>query len=428
MQSAQFHPILIVEDERIVAVDLQNTLIGMGYDAYAVASSCADALSQATQRPPEIALMDIHIKGELDGVETASILRDRYGTAVIFLTAYADDATIQRAKESEPFGYLVKPVTHAMLKSAIEITLHRQAVDHERRWREATFSRLNLETSTLVDQLQAAVLVEDELRYVQHANSRFCSIFCPSENPDNLTRIPGAELMKRAMHLFAAPEQFVARIDELVQLHESVTGEMVRFLDGRTFERDYTPMLNSKGIRAGHLWTYRDVTERMRDREALEQSAVLDELTGLYNRRGFLLAADHHLKSTRRGDQQSVLLFLDLNGLKQINDRFGHFAGDQALRDMAIVLKETFRDSDILARLGGDEFVVLAILLPQDVPSVTARLRQRLDELNSLSSHAYRLQTSIGAVLHAPHETLEALLTRADAAMYLEKRAGTNHL
>jgi diguanylate cyclase (GGDEF)-like protein len=91
---------------------------------------------------------------------------------------------------------------------------------------------------------------------------------------------------------------------------------------------------------------------------------------------------------------------------------------------MANVLKETFRDSDVLARLGGDEFVVLAILLPQDIPSVRNRLRQRLDELNARPGRPYQLQTSIGAVLHAPHETLEALLTRADAAMYLEKRAG----
>jgi diguanylate cyclase (GGDEF)-like protein len=422
MHSAHFRPILIVEDERIVAADLQNTLNEMGYDAYAVASSGADALSRAIERPPEIALMDIHIAGDMDGVETAAILRERYGTAVIFLTAYADDATIERAKDSDPIGYLVKPVTDAMLKSTVEIALHRQSIDHQRRWNEARLSRTNLEMSTLVDQLQTAVLVEDEQRYIRHANSRFCSIFCPGESPEKIARIPGSELLWRAMHLFENPEQFIARTDELVRAHEPVTGELVRLTDGRTFERDYVPMSSKKGEYDGHLWTYRDVTERTRDHEALEQSAVFDELTGLHNRRGFFLAAEQYFSTARRGDHQTVLLFLDLNGLKRINDSFGHVAGDQALRDMANMLKETFRASDVLARLGGDEFVVLAMMQPQDVASAKIRLRQRLDEHNSSHSRPYRLETSIGAVLRAPHEPLDTLLTRADAAMYLEKR------
>jgi diguanylate cyclase (GGDEF)-like protein len=119
---------------------------------------------------------------------------------------------------------------------------------------------------------------------------------------------------------------------------------------------------------------------------------------------------------------------LDLNGLKRINDSFGHVAGDQALRDMANMLKETFRASDVLARLGGDEFVVLAMMQPQDVASARIRLRQRLDEHNSSHSRPYRLETSIGAVLRAPHESLDTLLTRADAAMYLEKRNGSDDL
>jgi CheY-like chemotaxis protein len=118
--------ILIVEDERIVAADLQEVLNGLGYDAYAIASNGAEALTMASGTRPDIALMDIRIGGEFDGIEAAAKLRREFGTAVIFVTALADDATLQRAKNSEPSAYLIKPVSVRALKAAIELTAHRQ--------------------------------------------------------------------------------------------------------------------------------------------------------------------------------------------------------------------------------------------------------------------------------------------------------------
>jgi len=117
--------ILIVEDERIVAADLQQMLHDLGYDAYAIAAAGADALSIARQTPPDIALMDIRIRGLLDGIETATTLRREFNTAVIFVTAHADDATLDRAKHVEPYGYLLKPINAPMLRTTIELTSHR---------------------------------------------------------------------------------------------------------------------------------------------------------------------------------------------------------------------------------------------------------------------------------------------------------------
>lgn len=118
--------ILIVEDERIVAADLQETLNGLGYDAYAIAASGAEALAIARQQPPDIALTDIRIDGHVDGIEIAAQLRQEFDTAVIFVTALADDATFQRAKHSEPYAYLIKPVSGSALKNTIELTARRQ--------------------------------------------------------------------------------------------------------------------------------------------------------------------------------------------------------------------------------------------------------------------------------------------------------------
>ena len=118
--------ILIVEDERIVATDLQETLNGWGYDAYAVAATGAEALAIARATRPDIALTDIRIAGQVDGIEVASQLHQEFDTAVIFVTALADDATFQRAKLSEPYAYLIKPVSGVALKATIELTARRQ--------------------------------------------------------------------------------------------------------------------------------------------------------------------------------------------------------------------------------------------------------------------------------------------------------------
>jgi CheY-like chemotaxis protein len=118
--------ILIVEDERIVAADLQEALNGMGYDAYAIASSGAEAMAIARKNRPDITLMDIRINGEVDGIEVATRLRREFHTAVVFVTALADDTTVQRAKHSDPYAYLVKPVSVSALRATIELTAHRQ--------------------------------------------------------------------------------------------------------------------------------------------------------------------------------------------------------------------------------------------------------------------------------------------------------------
>jgi signal transduction histidine kinase len=124
---------LLVEDEAIVAKDLTESLAEMGYDVFAIADSADEALEAAAIRRPDIVLMDIRIKGQQDGIKTATILQDRFQSTVIYLTAHADEATIQRAKQTEPYGYLLKPVKSAELRSVIEIALYRRELDGVRK-------------------------------------------------------------------------------------------------------------------------------------------------------------------------------------------------------------------------------------------------------------------------------------------------------
>ena len=165
----------------------------------------------------------------------------------------------------------------------------------------------------------------------------------------------------------------------------------------------------------------------MRERETMLRSlSLLDELTELYNRRGFLTLAQQQLKVAKRHKYSTSLLFLDLDGLKQINDGTGHAAGDQALRDTATVLRRTFRDSDILARMGGDEFAVLLIATSeQTCQRAIERLRTQIDAFNVDEDRPFRLEMSVGSAtpIEEDQDDVERLLARADAAMYANKRA-----
>ena len=164
--------------------------------------------------------------------------------------------------------------------------------------------------------------------------------------------------------------------------------------------------------------------ERHRSRVLLQQLSFNDELTGLLNRRDFLSMAKQQLKIALREDWELVLLFADLDRLKNINDNFGHPEGDRALKSIATVLNKTFRTSDIIARLGGDEFVVLALNAPATgVQTMTARLQSNLDHHNSQNRY-YQLSLSIGIAQFDPKKvsSLEEMIMEADKALYENKR------
>lgn len=170
--------------------------------------------------------------------------------------------------------------------------------------------------------------------------------------------------------------------------------------------------------------TLRYAAERQRLQAALQTMALVDELTGLHNRRGFLTLARQQLKLAARMERRLSLVFVDLDGLKAINDRCGHAEGDRALLETAEVLRETFRDADIRARIGGDEFAVLAMDGAGPTrESWTVRL-QRAVEARRVRRPGPPLALSTGVAVYDPDLpcTLEELLARADARMYAEKR------
>jgi len=174
----------------------------------------------------------------------------------------------------------------------------------------------------------------------------------------------------------------------------------------------------------GAVAVYTDITVRKRTEDMLRALLLIDELTGLYNRRGFLTLGQQQLKMANRTRRRMYLLFTDFDDLKWINDTFGHPEGDRALIEVANVLRKTFRESDIIARIGGDEFVVLAMETGGAGADVlAARLQENLRVCNAREGRCYKLSLSIGVARYDPENpcSIDELIAEADKLMYEQK-------
>ena len=156
----------------------------------------------------------------------------------------------------------------------------------------------------------------------------------------------------------------------------------------------------------------------------LRMMSLSDELTGLRNQRGFQLLGEQSLLDARRDGRPATVLFIDADGLKKVNDNLGHETGSEMLRDIAELLRTTFRSSDVIGRVGGDEFAVIVRGTKNELAPVLRRMDEAIEVVNGKSGRLYRISLSKGAVTAEPgsNESLNELLGRADEIMYREKK------
>ncbi|MCE5282606.1 MAG: diguanylate cyclase [Deltaproteobacteria bacterium] len=301
-----------------------------------------------------------------------------------------------------------------------------------------------LESITDVTQLK-----ETEKR-LRESERKFRSAFEDSRDAFYITTLEGRFLdFNRAfLELFGHSQEEMAALNIADIYEDPADLEDFRKAIGRDGSvRDYGVILHKKDGRrmeclitasaryaddggiSGYQGIVRDITRQKELEEELRNLSLVDDLTGLYNRRGFSLLSQQQIKVAERSRKELLLFFADLDNMKQINDTLGHTEGDKALMEVAAVLKEAFRESDIIGRIGGDEFAVLAL----DATDVTREaLMKRLGDLvearNAGEGRRYELSLSIGIARYrnGDHATLEALMTKADALMYEDKRRKQN--
>ncbi|HEY5883818.1 MAG TPA: diguanylate cyclase [Pyrinomonadaceae bacterium] len=247
-----------------------------------------------------------------------------------------------------------------------------------------------------------------------------------------------AELLVSDFQAITHPEDLGKDLAELYRMTvgEILTAQLekryVHRLGHDVWVSNSFSLVRDSNLRPLHfIFQVQDITERKRAEAAIQTLSLADELTGLYNRRGFMAFCKQHLNTIRRTNKGIVIVYADLDGLKGINDSFGHKEGDRALMRTAELLKETFRSSDVLGRLGGDEFTVLAAVDPDGGrEKLLTRLQEKFDNYNALRVCPYDLSISVGVAQLDPEgsETMEDLMALADAAMYENKRGKRNRI
>jgi diguanylate cyclase (GGDEF)-like protein len=173
------------------------------------------------------------------------------------------------------------------------------------------------------------------------------------------------------------------------------------------------------------LRAVRYAIERKKLMLELRNLSLLDDLTGLYNRRGFFTLAEQQIRSAERENNGLFFIVADVDRLKEINDTYGHEEGDLAIKDAANILKETFREADVIGRIGGDEFAIVASEKnPASVKNITGRIENRIDSLGQKAKRHYKLSISIGLAHSNPQTScsIDKMLAEADRLMYREKK------
>jgi len=257
--------ILIVEDESIVARDIQRRLQHLGYEVVGAVPTGEEAIKKASILLPELVLMDVRLKGEMDGIEAAGVIRQEYDIPVIYLSAYADNDTLKRASVTEPFGYILKPFEERELHTTIEMALYRNELEKKIKESENWYG-------TTLRSLGEAIIATDTGGAIQFMNA----------TAEALTGCKFQEVQgKELLNVFRTIEQGEKHTPNPVEqiLTNKVTAVLKNHAtlisrDGREIPIDESasPIKDDRGTIVGVVLVFQDVSERKRAQEALRAS------------------------------------------------------------------------------------------------------------------------------------------------------------
>ncbi|MDH7574850.1 MAG: diguanylate cyclase [Candidatus Saccharicenans sp.] len=413
--------ILLVEDELLIARHIEQMVKNLGYQVAGVVESGEQALRVAAEQAPDLVLMDIRLKGQLDGIEAATRIWKLYSIPIVYLTAFTDEDTLIKATLAEPFGYLIKPFDEKELLVAIELAFYKHQVDTEnkekRRWLNAILSSI---TDGLISTDREGLInfinpVAESLlgkTSGQAIGQPLENIFLIQEGPAG--KPCGFNLDRLASDLVADQDFYLATGE--VRLPVELRGSLIR---------------DEAGTVVGSVLVFRDITQRKLQEERLNYLAIHDALTDLPNRLLFNDRLRIGLEQARRRNLKLGVIMLDLDFFKVINDTYGHSFGDLVLIEAGKILKQLTRKTDTVARFGGDEFTILLGELHAGTTGlqIAERIVQAFNLPMTVDNRKLVVTASLGLALFPDHGLEpEELLKRADLALYAAKDAGRNRV
>ena len=360
MKRADSPKIIIVEDENITAMDIQTLLLGLGYAVPAIVSSGEQAVAKVEEVRPDLVLMDIILKGTIDGVEAARLIRSRFDIPVIYLTAFSDSATVERAKLTEPFGYVLKPFDERDLHTTIEMALYKHTIDRKQSESEERYRRLF--------ELSPDPIVVHDGRIIQLANAAAGRLM----GVEPAEQLPGKPIMD-----FVHPdsrEDVKERVREQLKGYAvPVVGEKFLRADGSVVNVEVTaaPIPYKGGM--SFLVMIRDITERTRAENALRESeerfskafyssplagsiSLLDSGTYVDVNDAFLHLVEYSREEVIGHNSIELNLWLDSRGREDVSRRL---RAERSIRDIETRFRtksgriRTWRSSLEVLEIGG---------------------------------------------------------------------------
>jgi diguanylate cyclase (GGDEF)-like protein/PAS domain S-box-containing protein len=430
MECAQSRPgegcsvLLVVDDYPENLVTMRAVLQRQDW-CIVTASSGIEALGVLLERDVDLVLLDVQMPG-MDGFEVARLMRGSQRTRltpIIFLTAneQSQDA-VHRGYASGAVDYLFKPFDPNVLKPKVQALLEQQQNRRALQRISQELEAARAFNASVLDNIDEGILVVSEAGLISFANPAICRLL--GATAEELRDTGVIDYLVEPQVLDWAHSGFYRhyRSADIYRLHDAVL---------RTSEGRQLPVALScaplPAEQKAMVFSILDMSVVRDLYHQLEQQAVTDALTGLLNRRGFYQAVEGLLLRHEQAGRFLVLLYLDLDGFKRVNDSLGHDAGDQVLLWVAQQLKECMRPYDVLARMGGDEFTVVidGLDFPEQAAKVAEKLIERISVRRQFEGIDVTLGASIGIATYPDcGSNLDGLLRAADIAMYEAKRAG----
>lgn len=302
--------ILIVEDESIVAMDISNMLQNLGYSVAGIAGAGEEAIQSVKERVPDLVLMDIMLRGNVDGIEAAEYIHNNFHIPVVYLTAYSDNKTLERAKITEPFGYILKPFEERELHTCIEISLYKHKMEEKLRKSEEWFS-------TTLKSIGDGVIATDTKGRITYTNPIAQKLIGWKSEEALHKRVE--EVCKiRGEGSIDEYENPVINAVETKEVVDQIGNHLLTTVDGKEIPIDYNaaPIIDDKGECAGGVLVFKDISERRKAEETIKRrlefektiADVSSQFVGIFD---INCAIDYALKRMGNlSDASGVCLYL----------------------------------------------------------------------------------------------------------------------